>query len=68
MRNGIDLNALRKRYPSIGHDHITSIKAFSKQLISSGYMQHEVPSRYRLSLEGLLRCDAIGAEILALST
>jgi hypothetical protein len=68
MRDGIDLRALYERYPSIGHDTITPIEAFFKQLISSGYMQHEVPSRYRLTLEGLLCCDAIGAEILALST
>ncbi|MDR2420324.1 MAG: radical SAM family heme chaperone HemW [Puniceicoccales bacterium] len=68
MRNGIDLHAFRERYSSISDDLITLMESFFKQLISSGYMQYEAPSRYRLTLEGLLRCDAIGAEILALST
>jgi oxygen-independent coproporphyrinogen-3 oxidase len=68
MQNGIDLQALCECYPSIDDDHTALLEIFFRKLIHSGYMQHEAPSCYRLTSEGILRCDAIGAEILALST
>ncbi|MDR0728067.1 MAG: hypothetical protein LBF21_00410, partial [Puniceicoccales bacterium] len=54
------------RYPLAGSAALATLEGFFQKLIDAGYMCSPAPSRYALSLEGLLRCDAIGAEILAL--
>jgi oxygen-independent coproporphyrinogen-3 oxidase len=67
MKEGIDLAVLHGRYPSIVDSYRSALEIFFRRLIDTGYMLHTQPSRYGLSLEGMLRCDAIGAEILALA-
>ncbi|MDR3143616.1 MAG: radical SAM family heme chaperone HemW [Puniceicoccales bacterium] len=66
MKEGIDLGLLQRRYPLIGTAVLATLESFFQKLIDAGYMFPSSSSHYSLTLEGLLRCDAIGAEILAL--
>jgi oxygen-independent coproporphyrinogen-3 oxidase len=61
---GIDLEKLHQRYPLVKDICISHLKIFFQQLIDLEYMSRTSPFRYGLTLEGMLRCDAIGAEIL----
>jgi oxygen-independent coproporphyrinogen-3 oxidase len=66
MKEGIDLCVLHGHYPSIQEDYIAPLENFFRRLMEAGYMKHRAPYRYYLTLEGMLRCDAIGANLLAL--
>ncbi|MDR0445221.1 MAG: radical SAM family heme chaperone HemW [Puniceicoccales bacterium] len=67
MREGIDLRVLHGHYPFVQEDYIALLENFFKRLVDAGYMEPRAPHRYHLTLEGMLHCDAIGADILALT-
>ena len=65
MNEGINLDELLKRFSSSDNIDATSYLRLIKQFESEGYLKKH-GSRFILTREGQLKCDAIGVELLNL--
>ena len=65
MNEGIHLDALRRRFS--GTFSIKPYRLLFEQFIAAGYLNNQ-GDHFTLTLEGQLRCDAIGSELIKASS